>query len=179
MIKGIRVSLKPVAENDLEDLHRGLLDIESRGPWYPMPRMSFTKLRTTYEEDGLWSPDEGLFLIVGDEGRIVGTVDWERLNGSVPDVEVAYHVFDRADWGKGIASEALDLFAGWLFDSQSMNRLLLYIHVDNIASRRVAEKCGFSKEATSRQAWYSKGAWHDVDVYIQTRGESDARRRIG
>jgi len=95
----------------------------------------------------------------------------------VPDVELGYRVFDRADWGRGIATEAVDLLAGWLFDTQPMNRLRLTIHLDNIGSHRVAEKSGFTKGGTSREAWNHKGIWHDIDVYILTRAESDERRR--
>jgi [ribosomal protein S5]-alanine N-acetyltransferase len=177
VINGTNISLRPVAEADLEALHRGLIDLENRGPWYPMPGRSLTRLRAAFQEAGLWSQDEGIFVIVDEQDRLIGTVDWNKLNGDVPDVELGYRVFDRVDWGKGIATEALDLLAGWLFDSQSMNRLHLTIHVDNVSSRRVAEKCGFTKEGTSREAWYHKGKWHDIDVYTLTRAESEARRK--
>jgi [ribosomal protein S5]-alanine N-acetyltransferase len=177
VIHGTVVSLRPVAEDDLDELHRGLIDIEARGPWYPMSRTSLTKLRAEFEAAGFWSDDEGVFVMVDARERIVGNVSWERLNGDVPDVELGYRVFDRAGWGAGVATEALDLLAGWLFDSQSMNRLRLTIHVDNAASQRVAEKCGFTMEGTSREAWYHKGQWHDIAVYTLTRAESDARRK--
>jgi ribosomal-protein-alanine N-acetyltransferase len=177
VIKGTSVSLRPVAEPDLEELHSRLIDIDARGPWYPMPRTSLTKLRRNFEDAGFWSLDEGIFLMVDEQDRLIGTVDWTKLNGDVPDVELGYRVFDPADWGRGIATEALDLLAAWLFDSQAINRLRLTIHVDNIGSHRVAEKCGFAKEGTSREAWYQKGKWHDADVYTQTRAESDQHRR--
>ena len=176
MIKGTNVSLRPIAEADLEKLYSKLIDIEGRGPWYPLSRGSLTKFRRRFEEDGRMSDDEGLLVMVDHEDRLVGTVDWNKLNGDVPDMELGYRVFDRADWGKGIASEALDLFASWLFDTQPINRLHLTIHVDNIGSHRVAEKCGFIKEGMSREAWYHKGKWHDIDVYTMTRVESDERR---
>jgi RimJ/RimL family protein N-acetyltransferase len=95
----------------------------------------------------------------------------------VADLELGYRVFDRAKWGKGIASAAVDLFAAWLFDTQPTNRLRLLIHVDNLGSHRVAEKCGFTNEGRSREAWYHKGKRHDVDVYTLTRAESDRRRK--
>jgi hypothetical protein len=66
----------------------------------------------------------------------------------VADLDLGYRVFDRANWGKGIASEAV-----------------------------VAEKCRFTNEGRSREAWYHKGKWHDVDVYTLTRAESDRRRK--
>lgn len=177
MIKGTGVSLRPVVEADLEELHSRLIDIEGRGPWYPMPQTSLTRRRRAFEETGFSSQDEGIFLIVDHEDRLVGTVDWNKLNGDVPDVELGYRVFDRADWGKGIASEALDLLASFPFDTQPMNRLRLTIHVDNVGSRRVAEKCRFTNEGTSREAWYHRGRWHDIDVCTLTRAESDERRR--
>ena len=177
MIKGTSISLRPVTESDLQEFHRRLIDIEARGPWYPLPRTSFTKFRAAFQEAGFWSPDEGVFLIVDMEDRLIGNVDWTKLNGDVPDVELGYRVFDRADWGRGIATEALDLLAGWLFDTQFMNRLRLTIHLDNIGSHRVAEKVGFTKEGTSREAWHHQGKWHDIDVYTMTRADSDERRR--
>ena len=129
-----------------------------------------------FQESGFWSTEEGIFLIVDDEDRLLGTADWTKLNGDVPDVEIGYRIFARSDWGKGIASEALNLLSGFLFDSSQINRLRLTIHVDNHASRRVAEKCGFRCEARSQEAWYHKGKWHDVDVFVITRPEAEALR---
>ena len=178
MIKGTSVSLRPVSEADLEGLHRRSLDLEARGPWYPLPRTSLTKYRASYAADGFWSPDDGFFVVADAQDQVLGIVVWHRLNGfAMPDMELGYIVFDHANRGRGIASEAVDLLAGWLFDSQAINRLSLSVHVDNIGSRRVAEKCGFTKEATAREAWYHKGKWHDLDVYTLTRAESHERRR--
>jgi ribosomal-protein-alanine N-acetyltransferase len=177
MIKGSTVSLRPVAEADLEELHAKLIDIESRGPWYPLPQTSMTKRRKAFEEDGFWSPDEGIFVIVDEQDRLLGTADWNKLNGDVPDMELGYRVFDQANWGKGIATEALDLLAGYLFDTQPINRLRLTIHVDNVGSHRVAEKCGFVNEGRSREAWNHRGKWHDIDAFTLTRAESDQRRK--
>jgi [ribosomal protein S5]-alanine N-acetyltransferase len=177
VIKGSRVSLRPVAEADLDELHAHLTDIEGRGPWYPMPRTSLTTRRKAFEEDGFWSPDVGIFVMVDEHDRLLGTVDWNKLNGDVPDIELGYRVFDPGNWGKGIATEALDLLAYYLFDTQPINRLRLTIHIDNIGSRHVAEKCGFRKEGTSREAWYHKGEWHDIDVFTLTRSENDKRRK--
>lgn len=171
MINGKHVSLRPLREEDLEDVHRNILDLDARGPWYPLPATSLTKFRAAFNENGLWSQDQGIFGIVDAQEQILGNVDWEQLNGSVQDVEAAYRVYSRDNWGKGIATEALQLLTGWLFDSMPINRVRLVMHVDNAGSHRVAEKCGYSKECTARAAWQHKGQWHDVDVYVIMRHE--------
>ena len=176
MLRGRNIVLRPITGADLEPLHQRIIDIEARGPWYPMPRTSLTRFTEAFQESGFWSTEEGIFLIVDDQDRLLGTADWTKLNGDVPDVEIGYRTFARSDWGKGIASEALNLLSGFLFDTSQINRLRLTIHVDNQASRRVAEKCGFRCEATSREAWYHKGKWHDVDVFVLTRSEAEALR---
>jgi hypothetical protein len=44
MIKGTRISLRPVAESDLEAFQRARTDIETRGAWVPLPRTSLLRL---------------------------------------------------------------------------------------------------------------------------------------
>ena len=176
VIKGEQVSLRPLKEAEVDYVHDNILDLEARGPWYPLPGTSLTKFRAAFNEGGLWSRDEGLFVIVDHHDQILGNVDWEQLNGSVQDVEAAYRIYSQDNWGKGIATEALQLLTGWLFDSMPINRIRLVMHVDNTGSHRVAEKCGYSKEATSPGSWQHKGQWHDVDVYVLTRGEHRRRR---
>ena len=178
MLRGSVVRLRPVFESDLETLHAEMLNVEARGPWFPLPRTSLTKLRRSFDESGFWSPDNGIFLMVDHEDDPVGFINWERLNSDVPDVEIGYRVFVPSEMGKGITTEALRLLAGYLFDMDlATNRLRLTIHVDNTASRRVAEKCGFTNETTSREGWYHKGTWHDVHVFILTRTEWTSRTR--
>jgi Acetyltransferases, including N-acetylases of ribosomal proteins len=176
MLHGPRISLRPVEDEDVETFYRARTDIKTRGPWVPMPRTSLQGYRADFGSHGWWSQDEGVFLIVDAADRILGNVAWEALKGTIPDVELGYGIFDRAEMGKGLATEAVDLLAGYLFDAYTMNRLLLCIYPDNVASRRVAEKCGFKKEATAREAWPLKGKWLDIDIYVLTRRESDARR---
>lgn len=177
MLKGRAVSLRPITESDLDDFHDTSTDIETRGPWYPLPSESLTKLRTRFAESGLWSPNAGSFLIIDAEGRKLGVVGWGKQEDSYgSDLELSYRLFDRSVMGKGIATEAVGLLVDYLFDWLPIHRLLLFVHVDNVPSHRVAEKCGFTKEGTSREEWFHRGTWHDLDIYSLIRHERDRRR---
>jgi ribosomal-protein-alanine N-acetyltransferase len=177
MLIGAQITLRPVRADDLGPLHDSSLDLENRGLWYPLPTTPRGKFEADFAESGFWTAEDGIFAIADRSDRLVGIVGWEQMNGDVADVEVSYRLFDQADRGKGIATEALGLLLGWLFDSGHMNRLRASVHVDNKASRRVAEKSGFTHEGTSRAGWYNRGQWHDVAVYAITRAEFEEQRK--
>lgn len=177
MIIGRQISLRPVRAEDIEPLHDSTLDLENRGPWYVLPGTPLAKFQASFAESGFWTPDEGFFVIVDRSDRMVGIVGWAKVNGDLPDVEIFYRLLDEADHGKGFMTEAVGLLAGWLFDTGQMNRLRINAHVDNKGSRRVAEKSGFTQEATARASWYNRGQWHDVAVFTITRAEFEVLRK--
>jgi RimJ/RimL family protein N-acetyltransferase len=63
-----------------------------------------------------------------------------------------FYWLDQRQRGKGIASEALELVTGWAFRNFDVARVQLVTHLDNRASQRVAERCGFVREGVLR-AW--------------------------
>lgn len=73
------------------------------------------------------------------DGAAVGWVEL-RLAGN--EAEVSYNVTAELR-GQGIAARALQAFLAWAAQSADLRRADLACHIDNLASRRVAEKCGF------------------------------------
>jgi RimJ/RimL family protein N-acetyltransferase len=85
--------------------------------------------------------------------------------------EVGFVVFRREDRRKGYTTEALRIFSAYLFELKPIPRLQLGTHVDNVAARRVAEKCGYKLEGTLRQAWFARGTYVDYALYSLLRDE--------
>lgn len=52
--------------------------------------------------------------------------------------------------GRGAATAAVRLLAGWAFEALSIQRLHLTTAIDNLASQRVAERAGFTLEGRLR-----------------------------
>jgi RimJ/RimL family protein N-acetyltransferase len=86
-------------------------------------------------------------------------------------LEIGYHLFDANSRNKGLMTESLSLLVRFLFAIKKINRLQLTVMVPNIASRRVAEKCGFKLEGIARGALSHKGQNHDVEMYSSLRQE--------
>ena len=101
MLTGRQISLRPLRGDDIGPLHASSLDLETRGPWYPLPATPLAKFEAAFAESAFWSRDEGIFAIVDRSERMVGIVGWEQLNGDLPDVEISYRLLDRPITGRG------------------------------------------------------------------------------
>lgn len=73
--------------------------------------------------------------------------------------------------GRGVASRAVRLIAGWAFQTLGLARLEITCGPDNHGSRRVAERCGFSYEGRLRSHQTFKGGRRDTLVFGLLPGE--------
>ncbi|MET7419784.1 GNAT family protein [Dactylosporangium sp. NPDC005555] len=73
--------------------------------------------------------------------------------------------------GRGAATQAVRLMAGWAFDELGLARLELTCGPDNTASQRVAERCGFVREGLLRSHMPFRGSRRDSLIYGLLRGE--------
>jgi [ribosomal protein S5]-alanine N-acetyltransferase len=165
MLKGNTIILRPVREADLEQLYAYHIDIDNRGDFFPRGIASWPVFQTEFQENGFWSKDKGMLVFVSTADQILGHIEFFKTVNYLDEFELSYQVYETEQRGKGAASEAVRLLVQYLFESKRVNRIRLVIHPDNIASRRLAEKCGFQHEGTARGAWYNRGRHHDVEIY--------------
>jgi RimJ/RimL family protein N-acetyltransferase len=96
-----------------------------------------------------WWSGHGAEVAVVDAGhpaRVLGSVglvriDWERACG-----EVGYWVAPDAR-RRGVATRAVELLSTWAFARLPLTRLELIPFAGNLASQRVAERAGYTREA--------------------------------
>ncbi|MEO8523060.1 MAG: GNAT family protein [Acidobacteriota bacterium] len=93
-------------------------------------------------------------------GYVIGT-DVERYSA-----EIGYWL-GEALWGRGIATEALTLVAGHVFDRTNLLRLFAVPFADNAASIRVLEKAGFVREGLLRSSSVKFGRPRDQALYAR------------
>jgi len=179
MLRGKIITLRPVTEEDLPQFYAYQVDLSNRGDFYSLSFRTMAQMRREFTESGMWGEDFGVLLIVSNESqKIIGQIVWFKTVIYMDEIEIGYIMYDASQRSKGGMTEALKLFTDYLFDirvldSKPVNRIRLTIATDNIASRRVAEKAGYSHEATQREASYSRGRHLDLELYAILR--SDAR----
>ena len=118
----------------------------------------------------LWS--QGLFsfaITMPSDTRCVGQIG-VHVEDSFRRAETFYWLSRRVR-GQGIATEALDLVTRWAFEEHQVARAHLITHLDNPASQRVAQRCGYRREGVLR-------AWEPIkddqpDVVMWSRLTSD------
>lgn len=171
MIQGKSINLRTVKEDDLDELIWLKSDVSQSGEFLPPSMNSEVMYKKDYQETGFWKRELGILLITDKEGRILGDISYFKGVNYLPGYEIGYSIFRKEDRGKGYTSEALKLFSAYLFEMKDIHRLEVHADMENIGSRRVAEKCGFTFEGTKRQAVFNRGEYRDLAIYSMLRSE--------
>jgi RimJ/RimL family protein N-acetyltransferase len=108
--------------------------------------------------------DEQAFAVTDTaSGRVLGSIGLRRNDDGVG--EIGYWI--RADArGMGTSTRALVLLAHWALTDEGLARVHLRADVENVASRRVAEKAGFRLEGIMRSARWNARLERRVDWAI-------------
>jgi RimJ/RimL family protein N-acetyltransferase len=72
---------------------------------------------------------------------------------------------------RGLATRAVRLLSRWVFESLPIDRIEIHAEPGNAASRRVAERAGFSFEGVLRAYLLHRGVRRDAASYSLLRGE--------
>ena len=184
IVTGSNIYLRPVHEADLEQIYTYDCDIEARGLYFPIFIDSLVSLKQEFEKHGFFEKDDGTLLICDvNDDKLLGVMYFFKATPYFAGLEIGYRLYDRGNDGRGIVTEALILCSYLLFTWQSIQRLELKIVLDNIASRRVAEKCGYQLEGVARRCIFIRGKYQDMVIYSLVRDEApktleEAHQRI-
>jgi len=92
--------------------------------------------------------------------------------GQMPDAEIEIGYFlKRSAWGRGYATEVCERVLQFAFEEVSLNEVVASVNEENVASRKVLEKCGLLDRGRTR--CYGK----DSPIYRITRDEWDEIQR--
>ena len=158
-LRGPAFVLRPFREDDFEAA-RGLAEDEATAPWVPpLPAddpAGVVALFEQYRADGelvqlvIAEPTDDAYL-----GEVMVVMGDHRVG------EFGVGVVERAR-GRGIATDALRMFARWSAASLDIGRLQVLVAEANTPALRVAEQVGFRREGVLRSYWEHDGDRLDV-----------------
>jgi len=94
------------------------------------------------------------------DGAFVGIISLERGKEGYLNAEIWFKLHTHS-WNKGYATEALKAMIHFGFKDLGLHRIEAGCSTLNIASSRVMENAGMTKEGVKRKNLPLKGGWHD------------------
>ncbi|MBY8872223.1 GNAT family N-acetyltransferase [Micromonospora sp. PLK6-60] len=160
---GAELRMRPMEERDLDDIVTTCQDLDTvRWTSVPHPYQRGDAEGYLAFVQGTWARGtSGCFVIAGPDDRFAGTIDL-RLQPTDPllaDVGFMTAPYAR---GRGWMPAALVAVAAWGFTTLGLARIEWSANVGNTASRRAAEKAGFTVEGTLRGALTHRGERVDI-----------------
>ncbi|NGZ83537.1 GNAT family N-acetyltransferase [Duganella aceris] len=176
MLKGQLCTVRHLLTADLNTFIALVNDLPSRGDYFSTHFKSPETMRKEFMQNSFVTDDSELFVIEDGAHHIVGVIT--HFKSRTPTTrEVGYRLFEPKLSGHGYVTEACRLLVDYLFNVHQYQRLELLSAPENVASVRVAQKCGFRAEGTMRQAFFINGRYQDVEIFSLLRPEWEALRR--
>ncbi len=174
------VVLRPWRDDDIEEVWAALQDPEIRlwnGTGSDTREDCVRMLRGRQD----WGPGDHASWAVVDAHteRLLGSLSLHRIDQAQGSAEVGYWVIPEAR-GKGAAAHAVDAACRWAFATLLLDRIELCHAVENVASARVAEKCGFVLEGRLRRSYrYGDDIRHDELLWARLSDDPPSRLQAG
>jgi len=160
-------ALRPWRDSDLGALVDACRDPEIVR-WTRVPeRYSETDARSYMLQryDAVMAGTSAPFAIVAaGQETLLGSISLMRLAWEHRRGEVGYWLA-RGARGHGHATRAVGLICAWAFDSLGLERIDLLAATGNPLSQGVAERCGFTREATLRSYMRGKDGQQDMVAF--------------
>lgn len=117
------------------------------------------------------------FVILYIENEIIGNVTIKNIDWTVPKCELSYFI-DQAYEGRGYTSRVMPEIVKHCFEELGMEKLYLRIAPENMASIKIAEKSGFTKEGLMKKEYRTgEGALIDIAYYGLLSSESTSNKQ--
>ena len=152
----MNVSLRPLEDRDLDALYQQWTDPESIR-MAAFTAEDQTDRRAFLERTSRLRADTNVtHLVIEVDGAVAGTIGSFRIDDQL---EVTYWI-DRAHWGKGIATAALQI----LLAETAERPVFARAASDNGGSLRVLEKAGFRRIGVDRG--FARGRGEEIEETI-------------
>ena len=159
LLKGGHVTLRPGRDEDAAHFVRWFADMEVTR--YLNRRMAFALYQEQEflkkigeSKDDVWWVIEAQDKPIGATG--IHAINWLDANGVTGIV-----IGEKDCWGKGYATEAMQLRTRYAFRELNLHKLLTEVDAENVASRKALERSGYRTVGIRREQSFREGKWKD------------------
>jgi RimJ/RimL family protein N-acetyltransferase len=167
------IALRPWRETDIPVQLRIFSDpvFQASSDWAPRTEADARRALVEYEAARQRGEQAEFALVAShDDDMVLGGGSLNNITLTQGRAAIGYWLAPEAR-GSGAAARAVRLLARWAFEDLGIARLELTCGPDNIASQRVAERCGFTREGVLRSHMPFKGGRRDTVMFSLLPGE--------
>ncbi|MBI4596912.1 MAG: GNAT family N-acetyltransferase [Candidatus Omnitrophica bacterium] len=121
---------------------------------------------------------EGVSTLVGiflkDTGRHIGNLRLFNFHPVHRRAELSFVIFDKTQWSKGYATEAVGALCRYAFETMRLHRIHADYYATNHASARLFQKAGFQVEGVYRGHFFADGRYVD-SIRVATLNPTEQR----
>lgn len=166
------VSLDPIVESDLPDLHLVMSDVRACGGGFPFERPHAHLDETKSWINGRLSMGTAVYVIrlanpaFGQPGTVVGTTSLSEMDVANEKLHLGGTFIGRDFWGMGINVETKLLTLKHAFEDCGFGRVKIQADINNTRSRGAITRLGAQFEGiVRRDIRRLDGTWRDTVVY--------------
>ena len=162
----MNIELVPYNECSKEDLIRICNGVDrrylaNRLPYPYTEKDAETWMNTVMEHEGA----DGVFRVIKIDVRAAGNISVEQKKDVYTRDEKIGYMLMPEYWSHGIMTEAVRLMCDLAFKQLNIIRITGYVYAPNIASIKVLQKNGFSREGVMRNAVTKDYKVYDLCIY--------------
>ncbi len=176
-LRGERLLLRRIRHADAEDMYTysKRAEVTRYLLWVPHPCLEHTRQYISYLQEQYRSGELYDWAItLAESGKMIGTAGFTAVHAEHSSAEIGY-VLNPDFHNHGYATEAVRLVLDFGFRVMKLHRIEARCFENNLASRRVMEKCGMSYEGTARDGMKIKGRYETIVTYAILESEDVGR----
>ena len=153
ILRGNRIELSPVQIQDATDQYLSWLNDVEVNKFLETRWISQT-LETVVahiEKVSSSSTEVLLKIVIAAEGTHIGNIKIGPIDVNNKSAELSYLIGDKSFWGKGYATEAINLCVDYCFETLGLHKVQAGCFEKNIGSQKALLKSGFELEGRLRQ----------------------------
>ena len=162
VIETDRLMIRPMTMQDVPSLMKWMPDRSIYTYWGKGPSKAEKQPELLFEKAERPTKSFHLGIAEKNGNEVIGDL-WVYLIENDRMAQIAIRL-SKSKQGCGYGTEALSAMTGFCFEKTELQRLWTQVDVRNIASSKMLEKCGYTKEGLIRQG-KMVNTWCDYYIY--------------
>ncbi|WP_077303377.1 GNAT family N-acetyltransferase [Virgibacillus pantothenticus] len=163
-IEGKRIYLRPIEEKDIPMLYASLWDREARRLTGTQTIFSLKGVEQFIISAATDQSRMDLLICLQENDLCIGDIAMTDINYQNRNASVRIALFNKAYWGNGYGTEAMEQLITHGFEQLNLHRIELEVFDFNTRAKKSYEKLGFKQEGIRREVLFYDGEYHNAII---------------